>query len=264
MRRSQSGANRSVSGRRDTRLMARRRRGRDRAYEQGRRLGRSVRLERKILGLSRADASRRAGVALSTWARLESGSPSVTLATIAAATDAVGLDLVCQTYPGGGPSLRDTRAARDRTAACGDRESTLASQPGGVSRRSPRGGGPGLHKPQRDHRDRDRADARLPGAVSARIAEERLARSAHRPAGSARDRRRGHARESIRNGASSCADRGRPPERLARAHSVSPDRRAARRRRPVLDTAITYRIDPPIDRTVLHTTGPCGEDLTDR
>ena len=66
-----------------------------------------MRLERKILGLSRADASRRAGVALSTWARLESGSPSVTLATIAAATDAVGLDLVCQTYPGGGPSLRD-------------------------------------------------------------------------------------------------------------------------------------------------------------
>lgn len=49
----------------------------------------------------------RAGLARSTWERIELGSPSVTLAALAAATDSVGLDLVCQTYPGREPRLRD-------------------------------------------------------------------------------------------------------------------------------------------------------------
>lgn len=71
-------------------------------------MGRSVRLARGIAGMSRAESAARAGISRSTWERIENGSPSVTLATLVAATDAVGLDLVCQTYPGRGPALRDT------------------------------------------------------------------------------------------------------------------------------------------------------------
>jgi transcriptional regulator with XRE-family HTH domain len=85
-----------------------RRRGRERARAQGARLGQSIRSARGIAGLSRDEAARRAGLAGSTWTRLEAGSPSATLTTIAAAAEAVGLDLVCQTYPGHGPSLRDS------------------------------------------------------------------------------------------------------------------------------------------------------------
>lgn len=58
--------------------------------------------------MSRAEASRRAGVARSTWDRIEVGDPTVTLAVLTAATDAVGLDLVLQSYPGREPSLRDS------------------------------------------------------------------------------------------------------------------------------------------------------------
>lgn len=88
--------------------MSKRRRGRVRAASQGSRLGQSIRVARGMAGFSRAQAAQRAGIARSTWDRLEAGSPSVTLATIAAATEVVGLDLVCQTFPGRGPSLRDT------------------------------------------------------------------------------------------------------------------------------------------------------------
>lgn len=55
-----------------------------------------------------AAAAKRAGLARSTWERIERGSPSLTLATLVAAADAVGLDLVCQTYPGREPGLRDS------------------------------------------------------------------------------------------------------------------------------------------------------------
>ncbi len=88
--------------------MARRKRGRERAIAQGFKLGQSIRVARGIAGFSRDEAARRAGLARSTWDRLEAGSPSVTLATIAAATDTIGLDLVCQAFPGHGPSLRDS------------------------------------------------------------------------------------------------------------------------------------------------------------
>ena len=58
--------------------------------------------------MTRASASRRAGVARSTWDRIEAGDPAVTVAALTAAADAVGLDLVLQTYPGREPSLRDS------------------------------------------------------------------------------------------------------------------------------------------------------------
>jgi transcriptional regulator with XRE-family HTH domain len=88
--------------------MPKRRYGRDRAIAQSSRLGTSIKAARGIAGLTRDAAARRSGLARSTWDRVEAGTPSVTLATLAAATDAVGLDLVCQTYPGRGPSLRDS------------------------------------------------------------------------------------------------------------------------------------------------------------
>jgi hypothetical protein len=46
-------------------------------------------------------------VSRSTWERIELGSPSTTLATLCAVTDAVGLDLVIRAHPGRGLSLRD-------------------------------------------------------------------------------------------------------------------------------------------------------------
>lgn len=61
-----------------------------------------------MVAMTRASASRRAGVARSTWDRIEAGDPAVTLAALTAVTDAVGLDLVLQTYPGREPSLRDS------------------------------------------------------------------------------------------------------------------------------------------------------------
>lgn len=88
--------------------MARRRRGRERAMTQAQKVGQSVRLARATIGMTRAVASSRAGIARSTWDRVESGDTHVTLANLVAAADAVGLDLVCQLYPGRGPSLRDS------------------------------------------------------------------------------------------------------------------------------------------------------------
>lgn len=88
--------------------VGRRRRGLDRSRQQAARLGRALRLQRTAEGLNRTDAARRAGIARSTWERIESGEPSVTLGNMVAATDAVGLDLVIQTYPGRPTSLRDS------------------------------------------------------------------------------------------------------------------------------------------------------------
>ena len=65
-------------------------------------------MARGSAAMSRAEASLRAGLARSTWERIEAGDPSVTLAALAAATETVGLDLVIQTYPGREPGLRDS------------------------------------------------------------------------------------------------------------------------------------------------------------
>jgi transcriptional regulator with XRE-family HTH domain len=78
-----------------------------RAKDQAAPIGRDVRVARTASGLSRADAARRAGVSRSTWERVELGSPTATLTTLCAVTDAVGLDLVIRAHPGRGASLRD-------------------------------------------------------------------------------------------------------------------------------------------------------------
>jgi transcriptional regulator with XRE-family HTH domain len=85
-----------------------RRRGEQRAHAQATRTGLSIREARLVSGLTRRAAATRAGLARSTWDRIERGSTGVTLANLVAASDAVGLDLVCHTYPGRPPGLRDS------------------------------------------------------------------------------------------------------------------------------------------------------------
>ena len=85
-----------------------RRRGRERAAAQARKVGAAIRTARGISGFSVAAARARAGVADSTWRRVERGAPGTSLATLCAMTDAVGLDFVAQVYPGREPRLRDT------------------------------------------------------------------------------------------------------------------------------------------------------------
>jgi transcriptional regulator with XRE-family HTH domain len=71
-------------------------------------VGGNIRQARHTAGMTRASASVRAGLARSTWERIEQGTPTVTLAALIAAADAVGLDFVCNTYPGREPGLRDS------------------------------------------------------------------------------------------------------------------------------------------------------------
>ncbi|HVM25654.1 MAG TPA: helix-turn-helix transcriptional regulator [Candidatus Limnocylindrales bacterium] len=88
--------------------MARRRRGAERAQKQAAAAARSIRHARCVAGMTRESASARAGIARSTWERIEGGATNVTFANLVAAADAVGLDLVCQMYPGHEPGLRDS------------------------------------------------------------------------------------------------------------------------------------------------------------
>jgi transcriptional regulator with XRE-family HTH domain len=79
-----------------------------RAQAQAKGAGLSIREARIIGGMTRGAAAARAGMARSTWDRIEKGRPSVTFANLVAAADAVGLDVVCTTYPGRPPGLRDS------------------------------------------------------------------------------------------------------------------------------------------------------------
>lgn len=72
------------------------------------RIGAEIRTARGIAGFSVAAASARAGIADSTWRRIERGAPGASVATLCAMTDAVGRDFVAQAYPGGELPLRDT------------------------------------------------------------------------------------------------------------------------------------------------------------
>jgi transcriptional regulator with XRE-family HTH domain len=87
--------------------MGKRRRATARSADQARKVGESVQLRRAAAGLTRTQAAARAGIARSTFERIEAGEPGVALDTLVAACDPVGLDLVCQTYPGRSLSLRD-------------------------------------------------------------------------------------------------------------------------------------------------------------
>ena len=114
--------------------MPRRRRGRERASTQASRIGKSITVARRVAGFTQEAAASRAGMSRSTWKRIEAGSASVTLASYAAATDAVGLDLVCQTYPGQEPRLRDSGqlalAERVRAIASPEWRVTLEARAG--------------------------------------------------------------------------------------------------------------------------------------
>ncbi len=81
---------------------------RRRAAEQSAKAGAEVKLARVTLAMTAAEVSRRAGVSASTEARVERGDPNVSITTVCAVAEAVGLDVVLQTYPNRTPSLRDT------------------------------------------------------------------------------------------------------------------------------------------------------------
>jgi transcriptional regulator with XRE-family HTH domain len=71
-------------------------------------MGGEIRVARVTLSMSGRSAARRAGVSSSTEQRIELGDPNVSVATLCAVAEAVGLDLVLHAYPGRAPGLRDT------------------------------------------------------------------------------------------------------------------------------------------------------------
>ena len=81
---------------------------RRRAREQSAHVGAEVKLARVTLALSGRRVAARAGVSSSTVARVELGDPSLTITTMCAVAEAVGLDVVLRTYDGRTPTLRDT------------------------------------------------------------------------------------------------------------------------------------------------------------
>jgi hypothetical protein len=81
---------------------------RRRALEQCARIGSEMKLARVTHAMTGRAAARRAGVSWSTGARVELGDPGVTITTLCAVGEAVGLDIVLRAYPGSGPTLRDT------------------------------------------------------------------------------------------------------------------------------------------------------------
>jgi transcriptional regulator with XRE-family HTH domain len=86
----------------------RRKRGRERAAAQALKIGEAIRTARGITGFSVATACARAGIADSTWRRVEHGAPGASIATLCAMSETVGLDFVAQLFPGREPRLRDT------------------------------------------------------------------------------------------------------------------------------------------------------------
>lgn len=87
-----------------TRSSTSRRRSRDQAA----RIGEEIKLARVMLALAGKQAARRAGVATSTQTRVELGDPGVSIGTLCAVAEAVGVDIVLRAYPGKPLSLRDT------------------------------------------------------------------------------------------------------------------------------------------------------------
>lgn len=81
---------------------------RRRAGQQAERFGSEVSLARATLGLTVQQAAHIAGVAWETQVRAEAGDPGLSVTTMCAIGDAVGIDVVVRTYPGRPPSLHDT------------------------------------------------------------------------------------------------------------------------------------------------------------
>ena len=98
---------------------ATRRLGERRAHAQGETVGGEIKVARGEHGLTRAQASRRAGVSPDTQRRVEEGDPGVSITTLCAVGEAVGLDVVVRAYPGRGHSLRDTGQLAIAELVCG-------------------------------------------------------------------------------------------------------------------------------------------------
>jgi transcriptional regulator with XRE-family HTH domain len=81
---------------------------RRRAAEQSAKIGSEVKLARVTLAMTARQVADRAGVSSSTEARVELGDPGLTVGTMCAVAEAVGLDVVIRAYNGRAPSLRDT------------------------------------------------------------------------------------------------------------------------------------------------------------
>ena len=81
---------------------------RRRAAEQSAKIGSEVKLARVTLAMTGRQVADRAGVSSSTEARAELGDPNLTVGTMCAVAEAVGLDIVIRAYNGRAPSLRDT------------------------------------------------------------------------------------------------------------------------------------------------------------
>ncbi|HJP72399.1 MAG TPA: helix-turn-helix transcriptional regulator [Candidatus Limnocylindria bacterium] len=79
-----------------------------RAADQAAKIGAEVKLARGTNAMTAQQAADRAGVSWSTEARVELGDPKVSIDTLCAVTEAVGLDLVLKAYEGRRPTLRDT------------------------------------------------------------------------------------------------------------------------------------------------------------
>lgn len=81
---------------------------RRRAAEQSAKIGSEVKLARVTLAMTGRQVADRAGVSSSTEARAELGDPNLTVSTMCAVAEAVGLDIVIRAYNGRAPSLRDS------------------------------------------------------------------------------------------------------------------------------------------------------------
>jgi hypothetical protein len=112
-----------------------RKRANHRAATQAERIGSAIKTARGITGFSVAAASARAGIAASTWRRVEHGAIGASVATLCAMTEAVGLDFVAQVYPGREPRLRDTGQLELAQVV-----SAMVSDPSTVSMEVPAGG----------------------------------------------------------------------------------------------------------------------------
>lgn len=84
------------------------RRGARRARAQAESVGAEIRVARGDHAMTLTKASRRAGVSPDTQRRVENGDPGISITTLCAVGDAVGLDVVVRIYQGRGPSLRDS------------------------------------------------------------------------------------------------------------------------------------------------------------
>lgn len=82
-------------------------------------MGGEVKLARVTNAMTVRQAADRAGVSWSTQARVELGVPGISLDTMCAVAEAVGLDVVIRTYAGRSPSLRDTGQMALAAILCG-------------------------------------------------------------------------------------------------------------------------------------------------